>query len=113
MVRKEQLENAYWFAPFSRETCWFDPEIRKAGKHRSNRASKDLKEFITASGHKYHSPHKFRHGNAVESIKRCKTVTELKAISQNLMHSNLSITDGVYGILSKNDVKEIITGLGK
>ena len=27
------------------------------------------------------------------------------------MHTNLSITDGIYGMLSKNDVREQITSL--
>ena len=61
----------------------------------------------------YHSPHKFRHGNAVYSIMRTKDIAGLKAVSQNLMHSNLSITDGVYGVLSENNVKEQIKILGK
>jgi hypothetical protein len=30
----------------------------------------------------------------------------------NLMHSNLSITDGVYGVLSTADVGQRIAGLG-
>ena len=29
------------------------------------------------------------------------------------MHTNLSITDGVYGILSEKDVKEKIVSLGR
>jgi len=29
------------------------------------------------------------------------------------MHSNLSVTDGVYGILSKTDIRKEITELGK
>lgn len=37
----------------------------------------------------------------------------MKAVSQNLMHKNLSVTDGVYGILSDLDVKEQIANLGK
>jgi hypothetical protein len=36
---------------------------------------------------------------------------ELKAISQNLMHSNISITDGIYGGLSEKDIKKQITTL--
>ena len=36
----------------------------------------------------------------------------ISAVSQNLMHSNISITDGVYGILSENDVNEQIATLG-
>jgi hypothetical protein len=40
-----------------------------------------------------------------------KDVSALKAVSQNLMHTNLSITDGVYGILAESDVKKQITNL--
>jgi len=61
----------------------------------------------------YHSPHKFRHGHAVYALKMARDIQALKAVSQNLMHSNISITDGVYGILSDNDVREQIVGHGK
>ena len=46
------------------------------------------------------------------SLKMAKDIQALKAVSQNLMHSNISITDGVYGILSDNDVKGQIATLG-
>ena len=42
-----------------------------------------------------------------------RKIFRLKAISQNLMHSNLSITDGIYGILSEQDVGIKISDLGK
>ncbi len=61
----------------------------------------------------YHSPHKFRQGNAVYALKLAKDIAALKAVSQNLMHSNLSITDGVYGVLSATDVREQISELGQ
>ena len=61
----------------------------------------------------YHSPHKFRHGHAVYALKNAKDVPALKAVSQNLMHANLSITDGVYGILSETDIKKQIISLGQ
>jgi hypothetical protein len=41
-----------------------------------------------------------------------KDVSALKAVSQNLMHENLSITDGVYGIFSQTDVRQQIAMLG-
>ena len=41
-----------------------------------------------------------------------KDVGDLKAVSMNLMHSNLSITDGVYGVLSTADIGKRIAGLG-
>ena len=67
---------------------------------------------LNRAGLPYHSPHKFRHGLAVYALMRSKDISKLKAVSQNLMHSNISITDGIYGILSDNDVKEQIASLG-
>lgn len=52
-----------------------------------------------------HSPHKFRHGHAVYALKMARDVSGLKAVSQNLMHENLAITDGIYGVLSSGDVE--------
>jgi hypothetical protein len=46
-------------------------------------------------------------------LKQSKDVADLKAVSMNLMHSNLSVTDGVYGILSTADMGKRIAGLGK
>ncbi len=45
--------------------------------------------------------------------KNMKDVPALKAVSQNLMRKNLSVTNGVYGILSDLDVREQIAALGK
>jgi len=42
-----------------------------------------------------------------------KDIQALKAVSQNLMHSNISITDGVHGILSDNDIRGQIAALGQ
>ena len=60
----------------------------------------------------YHPPNKFRHEYAVYALKNANVVATLKIISQNLMHANLSVTDGVYGILSENDVKNKLSNLG-
>ena len=45
------------------------------------------------------------------ALKNAKDVSTLKAVSQNLMHENLTKTDGVYGVLSLNDVKQEIMEL--
>ena len=111
LVRNELPEASCWFAPISPKTGWFDPNICEVGEHRNSRVNKDLKDWLIKNNLPYHSPHKFRHGHDVYAIKKAKTVAELKAISQNLMHSNLSITDGIYGILSREDRKKYITGL--
>lgn len=41
-----------------------------------------------------------------------EAVPALEAVSQNLMHENLSITDGVNGVLSEADVRQQIATLG-
>jgi hypothetical protein len=38
-------------------------------------------------------------------LKNAIDVLALKAVTQNLIHANLGITDGVYGVLSENDVR--------
>jgi len=112
-VRAVLQSKGFWFAPISPETGEIDPTISKVGYHRNVRARKDIKAFLKSANLPYHSPHKFRHGNAVYCLKLAKDVHDLKAISQNLMHANLSVTDGVYGILSDNDVTRRIGALGK
>ena len=43
--------------------------------------------------------------------KQARTIADLEAVSQNLMHADLRITDKVYGVLTRNDVHGLITGL--
>ena len=72
---------------------------------------KRFSKLLNAINVPYHSPHKFSHGYAVYTIKIASDIGELKAISQNLMHSSISITDGIYGILSENDLETKISSL--
>jgi integrase len=111
-VRNICGNDGLWFAQVSPETCKIIPGAMMAGEFRSSIATRDLKQWLKKVGLLYHSPHKFRHGNAVYSLKNSKNIHALKAVSQNLMHSNISITDGVYGILSTIDVQGEIASLG-
>ena len=72
---------------------------------------RDLRKWISQVDLPCHSPHKFRHGFAVYAIKLAKNIGELKAISQNLMHSYIKTTDSIYGGFSEKDVKEQIISL--
>lgn len=112
-VEIRAVGSRFWFASFSPETGLIDPDVVHVGEHRDVRARKDLKDWLSRVGLPYHSPHKFRHGNAVYSLKKAQTVSTLKAISQNLMHSSLKVTDGVYAILDTLDVQDEIHSLGK
>jgi len=110
-IRKILPENSYWFAHISPDTGNLNSDNLKVGKHRDQRARKDLKEWMLKVSLSYHSPHKFRHGFAVYSLKKAQDMGDFKAISQNMMHANLSITDGIYGMFSQEEIKNRITGL--
>ena len=110
-IRENLPENSFWFAPLSPNTEFIDTNIIRVGDNRDHRARMDLKEWMLKVGLPYHSPHKFRHGFAVYALKNAQDMADFKAISQNMMHSNLSVTDGIYGIFSEEEVKKRITGL--
>jgi integrase len=71
----------------------------------------DLQSLCTLAGIVYKSAHKLRHGHAVYALKLCETVAQFKSVSQNLMHANMGITDGVYGNLVREDVHDTIRSL--
>ncbi len=110
-VRETCGDDGLWFAQVSDEGRII-AGATEAGEYRGAIARRDLKVWLSRVGLPYHSPHKFRHGHAVYGLKLAKDIAALKAVSQNLMHSNLSITDGVYGMLSGGSVKEQISLLG-
>jgi integrase len=101
------------FAPIPPNTGNVDPTVSKAGRHRGNKAREDIHRWLAKVGLTYRTPHQFRHGHAVYALKLAQDVADLKAVSQNLMHSNLSITDGVYGVLTGRDVQDRISTLGE
>jgi integrase len=113
LVRNKLSTESFWFAPFSPDMGTFDPRIKTVGTHRTDRVRKDLRAWQKRVGLPFYSPHKFRHGNAVYALKRAKDIADLKAVSQNLGHSNISITDGTYARLASNDVQDRIESLGE
>jgi integrase len=66
----------------------------------------EVAHLFDQAGIPYMSPHKFRHGHATYGLKQAKDIDDLKAVSQNLMHANIGITDGIYAILSTEDVQD-------
>lgn len=89
-----------------------DQPDAKALRERRHTFGDELRRLCLLAGVEYKSAHKFRHGHAVFALKRAKTVGQLKAISQNLMHSTIGITDGIYGNLVQDDVHDVIMALG-
>ncbi len=111
-VRSILPPEAYWFAHLDSKTGEIIPEFQPVGKHRHSRVRKDLKNWLAAAGLPNHSPHKFRHGFAVYGLQQAQDMQALKAVSMNMMHANISITDGIYARLTQQNVKEQIANLG-
>ena len=110
-IRSVLPPDAYWFAHLDHfgKLTTVRPTGDRAGVRHNFRD--DLEDLCTRAGVAYLSPHKLRHGFAVYSLKRVKTIAQMKAVSQNLMHSNMGITDGIYGKLVDDDVRDIIIGI--
>jgi site-specific recombinase XerC len=105
-------ENGFWFAPFSCDTGEIDLHAFKIGEHREALARKNLKAWLDKAGLPYHSPHKFRHGHIQYGLALSKTVADFKAVSLNVMHASMEITDEIYSRLDEKEVRIRIEKLG-
>lgn len=112
-IRAELGEDAFWFPNLARDgDKWV---LGGEGKTESRRMaySRGLKRMCKRTKIEYKSPHKIRHGYGVYGVKHAQTVEELKAISQNMGHESLSITDRLYSQLAGNEVKRVVVGLSR
>lgn len=111
---RSQAGNGYnWYAPLDH----FGETVKAGlldGKYtgRTEAFKKGLMELCELANVPYKSPHKIRHGFGVYGVKNAKDIGQMKAISQNLMHANMGITDGIYGRLAEDDLSEIMSNFG-
>ena len=112
-VRQKLPLDSPWFAYIDRFYNLIPPikDFQERVNGRRMACVEGMKRLCTLAHVPYKSPHKLRHGHAVFGIKHAHDMRELKAVSQNLMHSSISITDGIYGNLNNNDMMETIAGL--
>ena len=112
-VRSKLSENNLWFPIVNRDgTTWGNFEEMGSTESRRMSFSRGLKRICKGANLPYKSPHKLRNGHGVFGVKAAKTIKEFKSFSQNMMHSNMQITDSLYGHLSTDEVKETISGFG-
>jgi len=113
-IRKIFPPEQTWFAPVrcsGQETPGvFHVTREKASPNRGKEFRKELKRLCNRAGISYLSPHKLRHGHAIYGINCAKDMKEYKALSQNLMHDSISITDGIYGNLNEDDIRDTLAG---
>lgn len=110
-IRTRIPSNGFWY-PFLDTSGEINPEVRDAGQDRASLYRKGLRRLCNKAGVEYKSPHKLRHGHAVHAYRKATTIAQLKAISQNLMHKSLMITDSLYGVLTADNVSDNIRSLG-
>jgi integrase len=110
-VRSRLPEDALWYSRLDYRGRELVPTYGN-GLRMRGRFRKSLKAMCEWAGIPYMSPHKLRHGHVEYALGQAKTVDQLKAISLNVMHGNLSTTDGIYGIFHERDVEARIRALG-
>jgi integrase len=104
-----------WYAPIrpqreGKGQFFITEEV--ASPYRGKELRREMKSVCVRAGVVFRSAHKLRHGPAVFGIKNSKNIKELKAISQNMMHSSISVTDSIYGNLSGEDFIATVSKLG-
>lgn len=116
-VRSKNL--TMWYPPINRRDYQSFTSERFTGASRDEYKSrcyvfeKGLRRLCDKAGIDYKSAHKIRHGFGVYGVKNAKDMAQMKAISQNMMHANMGITDGLYGKLGEDDLAEILSNFGE
>ena len=102
---------AMWYPPIISQ--WGEQELSAGppGKHRNINLARRMRKLFQTAGLPYRSPHKFRHGHAVYALRHAETMADYKAVSMNLMHSDIRVTDSIYALLSSDEVKRRIDSL--
>jgi integrase len=111
IVRAQLPPTAAWYAPIITEFGEQRLSHQPPGAHRNTAFAKRMKKLFALAGLPYKSPHKFRHGHAVFALQHAKTMADYKAVSMNLMHSDIRVTDAIYAPLLSDEVQHRITNL--
>ena len=111
IVRPNSSPTTPWYAPI--DHCWGEQRLSldEPGETRSHALEKRLKLLFSLVGIPFKSPHKFRHGHAVFGLLHAQTMADYKAVSMNLMHDSIEITDSTYAPMLSSDVQMRIANL--
>lgn len=104
--------SALWYATLTNDGMQLTQTTR-AIVGRASVIGDDLRIICQKAGVEYKSPHKLRHGHIVYARNLAHDMEQVKAISQNVMHSTVLTTDQVYGSLTDNQVQSVISSLGQ
>ena len=130
LVRSKCPSNSTWYARLSSDeimmyrnphpvgaTC-FDPlipekkdwdESRRIATRRHGALTDGLKVICAMAGIEYKNPHAFRHGHVHFGLSNARSMEQIKAVSQNVMHNNTAITDEIYSKLNHEKLSDVIS----
>lgn len=113
LVRTQLPPKAMWHPPTVHS--WGQQMLSSSlpGRNRGETIAKRLRRLFTKAGLEYRSPHKFRHGHAVYGLLHARDMADYKAVSTNLMHRNLNVTDEIYAPLAQDEVRQRIAQLSQ
>jgi len=111
VVRTELPPTAPWYATIYNR--WGEQKLMEnsPGENRNQMLIKRLRRLFAAAGLAYKSAHKFRHGHAVYGLQHARTMADYKAVSMNLLHHDIEVTDSLYAPILSDEVRERIAGL--
>ncbi len=113
VIRQKLPATAPWYAPISARWGSQSLEESEPGKNRHQALDKRLRRLFELAKLPYKSAHKFRHGHAVYGLQHAQTMADYKAVSMNLMHEDIKITDEIYAPILSNEVQVRIGRLSK
>ena len=110
-VRARLSSSAVWYTPIVGQLGEQQLSADPPGSNRHIAIAKRMKKLFDLAGLVYKSPHKFRHGHAVYALQHARTMADYKAVSMNLMHEDIRVTDGIYAPLVSDEVRQRVAGL--
>jgi len=111
MIRSRLPSTAPWYAPI--DHTWGEQRLscKDPGKNRNQALTKRLRKLHELAGLPYKSAHKFRHGHAVFGLQHAQSMADYKAVSMNMMHEDIKITDEIYAPILSTEVQLRISRL--
>jgi len=110
LVRARLSKQDLWYAHIQSDGLEFMPG-QPATDTRRSRVRKGMRQLCEMAGVEYKRPHALRHGHAHYALTHAKTLDELKAASQNMMHESLATTESIYTQLVKGELQSRIAKL--
>lgn len=115
--------NALWYSDISKGGKSLLPTFPIKGNHnKAYRTARTkgtkfreryLQDLCLLADIEYKSPHAFRHGHVHWGLSHAKSMEQVKAISQNVMHNSTAITDEIYSRMNYTGMSKTIAGLGE